>query len=575
MGKDQVIVIEPLEHCATPEVKIHFPHIVEAPFLNIREGDDGISLAEFVSYLHMRRIGDMAFCKDRNFRYLFGSNAYCEKILKCSQEECIGLDDAEIAATFGKQSALGRLAESGRQSDLQTSQAGRTCHFDLELEIGEENICLELIKAPLLEENGSLAGIVGYARDVTKRKRMEKALRASELRYRTLVEKATVGIAVIKDDRILFCNEKVSSRLGAAKPEELFGLSFLDMLSPEDLDDLRAVRDRIFRGEEMDSPGIFRTTYRGGQEGIVEYVVVRFPYEGYDDSLLLFLIDVTKREKAQDEIRKFKAIADSANYGIAIVTLEGKITYTNNYFASVHGYEVGEVLGQNLRVLHPEDQRPRIERIFSDLLRQGEVKAIELKQRRKDGTTFPMLMNLVLAKDRKGEPLFIAGSAVDITELKRKEGELRRSEAELKRKSDRLEEANTALKVLLRNRDEERMDLEQKIMANVKRLVVPYIDRLRKSELNGRQNGYLDSLEISLKEVLSNFLGELTSQTGNLTPKEIQVANLIRQGRNTRDIATLMGIGCGAVNLHRNHIRTKLGLTRKKINLRSYLLSLG
>jgi len=150
---------------------------------------------------------------------------------------------------------------------------------------------------------------------------------------------------------------------------------------------------------------------------------------------------------------------------------------------------------------------------------------------------------------------------------------LRAREEDLEHKSRNLEEMNTALRVLLKHREEDKSELEEKILSNVKKLVVPYVEKLRKSRLTAEQASYVEILEDHLQDILSPFLRNLGTRHLNLTPKEIQVASLIREGRTSKEIAEVLGVSARAVDFHRDNIRIKLGLKNKKANLRSFLLS--
>jgi PAS domain S-box-containing protein len=162
----------------------------------------------------------------------------------------------------------------------------------------------------------------------------------------------------------------------------------------------------------------------------------------------------------------------------------------------------------------------------------------------------------------------------EIVVRKRIEEALRQQDAELEIKSRNMEEMNSALKVLLKKREEDRNELAENVLANVKEMIVPYLDKLRRSNLDANQLNYLNIMETHLLEITSPFLKNITSRHWNLTPREFQVASLIKDNKTTKEIAELMNVCPGSVELHRNHIRAKLGLTNKKINLRSYLLTL-
>ncbi|OPY13627.1 MAG: DNA-binding transcriptional activator UhpA [Syntrophus sp. PtaB.Bin001] len=128
--------------------------------------------------------------------------------------------------------------------------------------------------------------------------------------------------------------------------------------------------------------------------------------------------------------------------------------------------------------------------------------------------------------------------------------------------------------VLLKKREEDKNELEEKVLSNIKSMVLPYIEKVKMTMLDTTQMNYISIMESHLNEITSPFRHKLTSQSLNLTPREIQVASLIKDGKTTKEIAELMNVCPGAVALHRNHIRKKLGLNNKKVNLASHLSSL-
>ncbi|MDX9762508.1 MAG: LuxR C-terminal-related transcriptional regulator, partial [Desulfomonilia bacterium] len=163
----------------------------------------------------------------------------------------------------------------------------------------------------------------------------------------------------------------------------------------------------------------------------------------------------------------------------------------------------------------------------------------------------------------------------EIEERKLAEQTLMRKEEELQLESLNLEEANTALKVLLKRGEQDKKELEEKVLSNIKELALPYLGKLKSGPLDDRQAAYVHLLESSLNDIISPFLQRLSSRYLNLTPTEIQVANLVREGKSTKEISDLLTISKRAVEFHRNNIRDKLGLKKEKTNLRSYLLSLS
>jgi DNA-binding CsgD family transcriptional regulator len=211
--------------------------------------------------------------------------------------------------------------------------------------------------------------------------------------------------------------------------------------------------------------------------------------------------------------------------------------------------------------------------VKNQIIARGYSDEYEKEYIRKDRTIFPISARVWLRKDEKDQPVGMWGIARDITERKLAEKAMREREAELEIKTNSLEEVNTALRVLLRRREEDKAEIEEKVLLNVRELVVPFLGRLKKSQLDPKQLSYTDILESNLNDIISPFSRTLSAKYLSLTPKEIQIANLIKQGKSTKDIGALMVLSPRTIETHRKSLRKKLGLEKKKRNLRSRLMT--
>lgn len=162
----------------------------------------------------------------------------------------------------------------------------------------------------------------------------------------------------------------------------------------------------------------------------------------------------------------------------------------------------------------------------------------------------------------------------ELTERKAAEQRFRKSKIDLELKSKSLEEVNTALNVLLAKRDEDKLKIQNDVLLNLKNLAFPYLEKLKNSGLGDVQRSYVNILESNLKEVISPFYNDLASKYSDLTPREIQIADLIQQGKTSKEIANLLQSTQRAIEFHRNNLRKKLGILGLKTNLRNHLNSL-
>ena len=139
----------------------------------------------------------------------------------------------------------------------------------------------------------------------------------------------------------------------------------------------------------------------------------------------------------------------------------------------------------------------------------------------------------------------------------------------------KLEETSTALKVIMKQQEEERIEIEKNIFSNIQRLIMPHLDKLKQGPLQEDQARYLQFVQSNLESLTSPFVKIFLTTCDNLTPREIEIANLVKNGRTTKEIAALLSISRRSVEFHKDNIRKKMHLTNKKINLQSHLMSLS
>lgn len=275
-------------------------------------------------------------------------------------------------------------------------------------------------------------------------------------------------------------------------------------------------------------------------------------------------------EALREQTIQNELILQTAMDGFCVLDIEGNILETNHVASVISGYSQEELAGMNIRDLEvletPHETGEHIER----LMREGSDR-FEAKNRRKDGQIIDVEASANFVE--VGRKQFIFCFFHEITERKRAEQALLERERELEIKTGNLEEVNTALRVLLERREEDKRELAEKVLFNVRELVMPYLEKLRKAGLDERQAACVEILESNLREITSPFSRRLSSFFLNLTPAEMQVANLVEHGKTTKEIAVFLNVSTQTVDSHRKNIRRKMGITNRKANLRTHLLS--
>jgi len=256
---------------------------------------------------------------------------------------------------------------------------------------------------------------------------------------------------------------------------------------------------------------------------------------------------------------------------MAVTTADGQYREVNRAFCETTGYTRDELLGQNSMELGKWKGEQRQE-ILDHLSTDARIRNKEIYWRDKSGKLHCCLLSAEVI-EFEGEKLVLS-TLLDITERKQMEDELRKSKDSLALQAEKLEALNTALKVLLDQQEQNQRLTSARLKSNLQELITPYLEKLKDGQMAPMDRVSLSVLESNLMDISSDFVYNLASCYPNLTPKEIKVANLVKEGRSSGEIAHVMGVSLGTVNAHRNNLRRKMGLGKGGANLRSHLLAM-
>ena len=290
--------------------------------------------------------------------------------------------------------------------------------------------------------------------------------------------------------------------------------------------------------------------------------------------------DIDKSKKMENRLResekKYREIFELSPEAIVLLDRKGNILDVNARLRDWLDYGPEEVVGKSFLDFPFLSKQGKAQAMakFSQRMAGKKVSPLELGFIAKSGKNRVGRIMANPIQDANGEIVQNLVMISDITEGKQAELALQEREAELKARSRDLEEVNAALKVLLKKREGDKSELEARVLFNVNELIVPYLKKLKESPSNALQQTYPNVLETNLKEIISPFYRTLSANYTHLTPREIQIADLVKQGKTTKEISELTNSSTRAVEFHRNNIRKKLGLANQKTNLRSYLLTL-
>jgi PAS domain S-box-containing protein len=424
----------------------------------------------------------------------------------------------------------------------------------------------------------------------TERKRAEEMLRESEERLCMAMSAAEMGtwrwdVVANQDTRGASFNRMLGLEAEeSTQPVE----DFLQRVHSEDRAAVDQEIKRSIRERDMYKAEFQIVCPDGTERWLRDQGMPFYDEQGRISYMTGAVVDITERrvveEALKDSEQKYRSLADdvldSSQVGIFIIDADFNVVWVNKALERYFGLRRENVIGKDKRQLI----RERIKQIFEDP--ETFMKKVFATY---DNNTYIENFECHILPDADREEHWLehwsqpieaglyAGGRIEhytnITERKRAEEFLKKREQELEIKTSNLDEVNTALRVLLKSRDEDREEFENKVLLNVKELVLPYIEKIKEIKLNSRQLDYVNILESNLNDIVSPFLNRLSSKYLKLTPTEIRVANLVKEGKTTKDIAEIMGLAKKTIDFYRENIRRKLGLKNKKTNLRTHLLS--
>ena len=326
-----------------------------------------------------------------------------------------------------------------------------------------ETIPLEIIAASLSGRGGA----VQLLRDITERRRADKALRESEEKHRTLVEQSLQGLAVIQDFRIVFANTAVAEITGCS-PEELLALTpeqVKSIVHPED----RALAWQRFRdrlaGESVPPRHEYRIVRKDGTIRWLETFATAIEYQG-KPALQAAFVDITERKRAEKALqqseKKYRQLVENMQEGIWLIDKDAYTTFVNPRMSEMLGYSTDEMLGKHL-FFFMDEQATEIAKFNLERRKQGIKEQHDFEFVRKDGTLVYTSLETSPITDDDGNYIGALASVADITKRKRAEEALRRAHEELEKRvrerTAELEQANQTLQAEIaeRKRAEERL----------------------------------------------------------------------------------------------------------------------
>ena len=367
-------------------------------------------------------------------------------------------------------------------------------------------------------------------------------------------------------------------------------LVLMDIVMPGKIDGIKAAKQIR---TELNIPVIFLTGY--SEEEYIEraksarsfgYILKPFVSAQVSSTIKIALYNFELEQsllEAHDELEKIvekrtaelektynqmSALINASSDAAQLLDPKGNIITANKVTAKRLKAPLDKLLGKCVYDYLPPEIAKKREGKVAQVIKTGKPSRFEDRIDRLvlQNTMYPVI-------NSKGKVVQLAVYSRDISPEKKNTANLKKREKELNARTRSLEEANTAFSILLRRREEDRTHFESSVISNISTLVNPYIEKLKNTPLDAVQTNHLHVIETNLDQVISPFVRDIGSRVLDLTPMELRVATLVKEGKSNIEIAAKLSVSKNTILTHRFNLRRKLGIKNKKINLRAYLLS--
>ena len=448
-----------------------------------------------------------------------------------------------------------------------------------------------IITQPVLNSSGEIVKVITSLTDITQHKVTERNFQKIEKYFHFVIETArdfviyrlAIYLHNYPSPKVVFLSPSAKNILGISDPEDF--QSWIKNFHSSDIKRIiQAYKNRQKTLRLDEEYRIFNP-----QKGLWRWVhnVATTDIDAKTQTLYLngVMIDTTERHEIRDELLKSKqhiqSIMDNAA-GFVLYRLRTDEKEPYGLKMVDVSPSVKEILGispENFKVssyydnLHPDDL-PTVMETHKKALQTGKF---EMTAR----VFNPVIEDYIWiyaitasVENEEDRTPYINGILLDVTEKRKAFEQLKQREKDLSYQAEKLNEMNSALNVLIEKRDQDKKELEKNIFRNINELILPEIEVLKTTSMTKRQIELIDTIELTLKDISSNFLSKLPIDNLRLSSSELNVANCIKQGKSSKEIASYLNVSIKTVKNHRVAIRKKLGITGKRINLYQYLSSM-
>lgn len=403
-------------------------------------------------------------------------------------------------------------------------------------------------------------------KEIKERRQAEESLKKSEERYRDLVEKAGIGILIDdKEGNFKYVNEKCAEEFGYSK-KAMKKQSIESIVHPDDVKRVMTFHKQRLQRKEAPSRYEFRGVRKDGSIVYLEVDVVELKKGESIIGTRSYLRDITERKIAEKVLEHERGnlvrILDRMEEGIYIINKQYEIEYLNPALKKEYG-----PVGRKKCYEYFLDRKEVCPNCKSQDVFAGKTFCYEWYSF-KNQKTYELISTPLKNPDGSVSKLEMLRN---ITERKQSEEILKESESKLREQKLALEQKNIAFREIIAQIELEKKRIKDDIETNVSMVLSPILEMLKRDNATQR---YANLIQHHLEELISSYGSKIKEESFKLTPREIEVCNLIKGALSNKDISHTLNISYQTVEGHRKKIRQKLGISNKHINLTSFLREL-